>query len=556
MRRGSFQVNTLRSRSSALLRDVTRADHRRDPVRDVFFVCARAMEHLVLGSRGEPNQLPFHGRGRMRDELARSAQSTRILSQRIVLSSVQHMSVDFRTLTAGQHEADVGPRDPQLRPDDNLVGAAKKLVADLFGPLDDRGFAVRYWDGTTESSVGRPAFTLGINRPGALRRMLVPPSELRIAEAFLFGDIDIIGDIESAADLGDLAARRVGSAGAALHVLRDALALPHDDDPVTTARVARRLFRYGRRHSTRRDARAVRFHYDLGNDFYALWLDTRMVYSCAYFERGDEDLDTAQRAKLDYVCRKLRLQPGERLLDIGCGWGALIIHAAQRYGVHATGITLSEQQAALARDRVRREGLEDRVVVEIRDYRDLDWADRFDKVASIGMVEHVGAKRLPDYFAAAYRVLKPEGLFLNHGIISLAKARPHPLLDPITRRLWQRDKFITRYVFPDGDLVPTATVVASAEGVGFELRDLESLREHYTTTLRHWVRRLESHESEARAIVGDVTYRVWRLYMSAAAYAFRIGRIGIVQSLLAKPSDQGVVRLPRTRDDLYGTSST
>jgi cyclopropane-fatty-acyl-phospholipid synthase len=457
-------------------------------------------------------------------------------------------------MTATHPEAHVGAPDSRPRDRDSLVSVAQRVVADVFGPLEERRFAVRYWDGTAESPLADPPFTLGINGPSALRRMLVPPSELRIAEAFLYGDIDIDGDIEAAADLADLAVHRVGRAGAALHVIRDALALPRDDDRAAKARVARGLFRFGRRHSARRDARAVRFHYDVGNDFYALWLDRQMVYSCAYFERGDGDLDAAQRAKLDYVCRKLRLQTGDRLLDIGCGWGALIIHAAQRYGVHATGITLSEQQAAFARDRIRREGLERRVIVELRDYRDLDRTERFDKIASIGMVEHVGAERLSDYFAAAYRVLKPEGVFLNHGIVSLAKARPHSLLDPIARRLWQRDKFITRYVFPDGDLVPTATVVASAEGQGFEVRDLESLREHYVSTLRHWVRRLESHESEAQALVGDVTYRVWRLYMAAAAYGFRIGRIGIVQSLLAKPGAHGAVRLPRTRADLYRES--
>jgi cyclopropane-fatty-acyl-phospholipid synthase len=304
-------------------------------------------------------------------------------------------------------------------------------------------------------------------------------------------------------------------------------------------------------HSRDRDAQAVRFHYDVGNDFYRLWLDANMVYSCAYFEQGDESLDVAQAKKLDLVCRKLRLHPGERLLDIGCGWGALVIHAAKHYGVVATGITLSEPQASLARERIAREGLSDRVTIDVRDYRTLDEPACFDKIASIGMVEHVGLRRLPDYFAAAHRVLAPGGLFLNHGIVSLADARPRALLDPLWRRLWQRDQFIRRYVFPDGDLVPSADVIANAEAQGFEMRDVESLREHYATTLRHWVHRLEQHDDEARAIVGDTTYRVWRLYMAASAYAFRTARIGVIQTLLAKPDAAGAVSLPRNRRDLF-----
>jgi cyclopropane-fatty-acyl-phospholipid synthase len=296
----------------------------------------------------------------------------------------------------------------------------------------------------------------------------------------------------------------------------------------------------------------VRFHYDVGNEFYALWLDRQMVYSCAYFERGDESLESAQTAKLDYVCRKLRLAPGERLLDIGCGWGALVIHAARHYGVRATGITLSEQQASLARERVAAAQLTSSVAIEIRDYRTLAGDESFDKISSVGMVEHVGIERLDEYFRVAYAALKPGGLFLNHGIVSVEDARSRGVLDPVWRRLWKRDQFIRRYVFPDGDLVPAAAVLAAAEGQGFEVRDVESLREHYLTTLRHWVRRLEAHEAEARAVADDVTYRVWRLYMSAAAHGFRIGRISVIQSLLAKHNAQGRVAVPRTRADLYG----
>jgi cyclopropane-fatty-acyl-phospholipid synthase len=447
---------------------------------------------------------------------------------------------------------DVVPADELAEDETVTVLAAQRVVEDLFGPVSSRAFGVRYWDGTAEGPESAP-FTLAIRRPGALRRMLLPPSELSIVEAYLFGDVDIEGDIESAATLGDVAARRVTSGAAAARLLRHTLALDADAPTadMQNARVARRLFRFGRMHSEQRDARAVRFHYDVGNDFYALWLDPQMVYSCAYFKDGVESLDAAQTAKLDYVCRKLRLTPGERLLDIGCGWGALVIHAARCYGVRAVGITLSEQQASLARERVAAAGLSDAVGIEIRDYRTLAGDESFDKIASIGMVEHVGIERLSEYFDVTYRALKPGGLFLNHGIVSVEDAKPRGVLDLLWRRLWKRDQFIRRYVFPDGDLVPASAVIAAAEGRGFELRDVESLREHYLTTLRHWVRRLEACEADARRTTGDVTYRVWRLYMSAAAHGFRIGRISVIQSLLAKRDADGRVPLPRSRADLY-----
>jgi cyclopropane-fatty-acyl-phospholipid synthase len=444
----------------------------------------------------------------------------------------------------------------RAQPADPRVEAARTVATDLFGPPRERTFAIRYWDGTTESPPGDASFALDVRHASAFRRMLLPPTELSIVEAFLFGDIDIVGDLEAAADLGDVVAKRIARKGAPLRLFKHLLALPRSDDrqpreSSSVAHVARRLFRFGRRHSTDRDAHAVRFHYDVGNDFYRLWLDGDMVYSCAYFEHGDESLDVAQTKKLDLVCRKLRLRRGERLLDIGSGWGALVIHAAKHYGVSATGITLSEQQATLARERIAREGLSDRVTIDVRDYRTLDDSARFDKIASVGMVEHVGLRRLPDYFAAAYHVLVPGGLFLNHGIVSLSGARPRPVLDPLWRRLWQRDQFIRRYVFPDGDLVPSAAVIASAEAEGFETRDVESLREHYVKTLRDWVHRLEQHADGARAIVGDVTYRVWRLYMGASAYGFRTARIGVIQTLFAKPDAEGSVGLPRSRADLF-----
>jgi cyclopropane-fatty-acyl-phospholipid synthase len=293
---------------------------------------------------------------------------------------------------------------------------------------------------------------------------------------------------------------------------------------------------HGRRSSVRRDQRAVRFHYDRSNEFFALFLDPRMVYSCAYFAHETDSLSTAQEQKLDLVCRKLRLRPGQRLLDIGCGWGALIVHAARHYGVDAVGLTLSPQQANLARERIDAEGLADRCRVETSDYREFA-EDGFDAVASIGMVEHVAPELLPDYFAVAHRALRPGGVMLNHGITTT---------DPDGTR----SQFIRRYVFPDADLSPLHAVLGAASQAGLEVRDVEGLREHYTLTLRHWLRRLEAHHDDAVRSTGEDTYRVWRLYMAGAANAFDANRLGIFQTLLVRP-DHDRSGLPLTRADWY-----
>jgi cyclopropane-fatty-acyl-phospholipid synthase len=452
-----------------------------------------------------------------------------------------------QTVTTQQSYSEIRPPQKEA----SALAAARAVLDDVFGPVQSRSFAVRFWEGTVDEPDGDTRFTIVLESPGALRGMLLPPSELSLTESYIFGAVDIEGDLEAAADLGDVAWTRLHTPGALVRLVRHVLALPrdekHHDDKAQPG--APRL--PGRRHSKRRDREAVRYHYNVGNAFYALWLDARMVYSCAYFADGDDDLERAQESKLDLICRKLRLRPGERLLDIGCGWGGLIMHAARHYGVVALGITLSDPQAELARERIAAAGLSDRCKVELRDYRQLDRSAQFDKIASVGMVEHVGRTQLDEYFAAAHGALRPGGLFLNHGIVSIAGSRPESLTSRAAGRLWHRGDFIDRYVFPDGELLPSATVVGSAELAGFELRDVESLREHYVLTLRHWVRRLESHHDEAVGLVGEPTYRVWRLYMAASAFGFRIGRIGIIQSLLAKPYADGHVELPRTREDLY-----
>jgi cyclopropane-fatty-acyl-phospholipid synthase len=437
--------------------------------------------------------------------------------------------------------------------DDRAASRCREVLTALFGEPGQRTFDVRFWDGTVDRGANpNPPYTLALNRPAALRRMLLPPNELSIVEAFIAGDIDIDGSMEAASNLGEQIGGRLRSPLAIARLVRLVLGLPGQaEDDLADTRFPEHARKLGPRHTPVRDAAAIQFHYDVGNDFYKLWLDRRMVYSCAYFTSKDETLENAQAAKLDLICRKLRLKPGERLLDIGCGWGGLIMHAAEHYGVDATGITLSENQAALARERIKKAGLSDRCRVEIRDYRALTEGDGYDKISSVGMVEHVGLTHLPVYFASAFRALKPGGLFMNHGIVSLGEARPRSIGERIFRKFWRADAFIDKYVFPDGKLTATHSVISAAEGAGFEVRDMESLREHYAMTLRHWVRSLEEKAEDVKSLVGDHTFRVWRLYMAASANAFSTAAINIVQTVLAKPDTRGKSNIPLTREDLY-----
>ena len=427
---------------------------------------------------------------------------------------------------------------------------ARAAIYEIFGPPQLRPFAIELWDGSCEGPVDRPPlFTLIIHRPGALRRMFMPPSALALAEAYVRGDFDVAGDLSRATGLTDQIRPLLSAPARLARLIMCLRQLPTDDLPDNRWEGGGFYYR-GRPHSRRRDRAAIRHHYDLGNDFYALWLDGRMVYSCAYFSTGDESLDAAQEAKLDLICRKLRLRPGERLLDIGCGWGGLIRYAAEQYGVTAVGITLSRAQADLARQRLATAGLTSRCSVEICDYRDLPQSARFDKIASIGMFEHVGRAKLTAYFKAVYQHLRPGGLFLNHGIV-LASPQAHGPLAWARAQLWQDDAFIQRYIFPDGELISSGDAISCAEEIGFEPRDMESLREHYPLTLEQWLRRLDERRDEAVALVGERTYRAWRLYLAASAWRFQSGRIGLAQILLARQSSSGQVDLPRTRADLY-----
>jgi cyclopropane-fatty-acyl-phospholipid synthase len=451
---------------------------------------------------------------------------------------------------------DVASSSPSPAADEPVISHTRAILEDLFGPVDRRHFAVRFWNGATDmpATEAETPFTLVLNDPGSLRRMLLPPSELGMVESYLHGDIDVEGDLAAASTIADDVAERLHSVGSVARLMRRLLALPGGGTGVVTDGQRGRAHARGRRHSKRRDAAVIRFHYDVGNEFYSLWMDRRMVYSCAYFQTGSEDLDTAQTAKLDHICRKLRLMPGERLLDIGCGWGALVMYAAEHYGVHAHGVTLAEQQAALARERIAAAGLGDRCRVDVQDYRDLPRDAQYDKVASVGMAEHVGRTEIAHYFDAAYRLTRSGGIFLNHCIVDNGQHPRATLRQPLrwtTDRLWRRSEFIDRYVFPDFNLLPLGELIEAGEHAGFEVRDAENLRDHYAMTLRHWVRRLESRHAEAAALIGESGYRVWRLYMAGGVHQQASGGNGIVQVVFAKAERDGRTGVPMTRDDLY-----
>jgi len=415
----------------------------------------------------------------------------------------------------------------------SLISA--ELLETLLADYPTRDFQLRLWDGTTWGMEKQPRFTLVLKHPEALRAMFLSPSELKLGEAYIYDDFNIEGDIEAAFDLAHYLLGQGRCLGGGFD-LKERLQKWSANDPRRAGPHPIEL--WGPVHSKDRDQQAVTYHYDLPAEFYALWLDQRMVYSCAYFATPEEDLDSAQQRKLDYICKKLRLRRGERLLDIGCGWGGLIMYAAANYGVQAVGLTLSVPQAEMARQRLRGAGLNDRCRVEVSDYRDIDHGQQYDKIVSVGMFEHVGEALLPEYFNRAYELLRPGGVFLNHGIAYSATYRR------------EGPSFSDQYVFPDAELVPISTTLRAAEVSGFEVRDLESLREHYALTLHQWVQRLEAHAEEARRITDDKTYRIWRLYMAGSAHGFRTGRLNVYQTLLAKPR-HGDSGLPLTREDWY-----
>lgn len=421
---------------------------------------------------------------------------------------------------------------------DKTIQTTLSCVEELFGSASQRNFTVQLWDGTVwKPEPAEPAsFTLVLQHPGALRAMFLPPTELNMAEAYIYNDYDVVGDIEAFvrvlfdlldASWGTRATVRYGT-----HLLR----LPKTHQPRLAGAPAHV---HGKRHSRERDQQAIQYHYSRSNAFFALFLDRHLLYSCAYFLTPEEDIDTAQERKLDYICRKLRLRPGERLLDIGCGWGGLVIYAARRYGVEAYGVTLSEAQAELARQRIQEAGLTARCRVECRDYRDIAEPETFDKLASVGMYEHVGAAFLTPYFRRCWKLLRPGGVLFVHGFASTA--------------IFQAGRgptFADRYILPDAEVVSLSQLLHAASEGGFEVRDVECMRDQYVLTWRTWLHRLEAHADEARMMTSDVFYRIWRLFMAGAVHTFTCGRENAYHTLLLKP-DQGESHLPLTRADWY-----
>ena len=422
---------------------------------------------------------------------------------------------------------------------------ARHVLSEIFAGCRLDNLAVRLWDGTAWPDERPRAAVLALNHPESLGRMFSPGTEVGLAEAYLHNDYDIEGDIEAAFEIADLLLARRPDWRKKLKLANLLFALPKTNGALPRSAAARHLFPRirSKRHSRNRDRRAVKFHYDVSNDFYRLWLDRRMVYSCAYFQSPSDELETAQERKLNYLCRKLRLRPGQRLLDIGCGWGGLVIHAAKHFGVRAEGITLSERQAEWACAQIGEAGLTNQATIELRDYRELaaNNTECYDAMVSVGMAEHVGREQLTDYFRIAHQGLKAGGIFLNQAIGEDIVPRPDN----------SNGSFIDDYVFPDGDTPSLPIMLRAAESVGLEIRDVENLREHYALTLGHWLRRLESHHREALSYVDEATYRVWRLYLGGSAHGFRRGHLAVYQTLLTKLDTGGQTKLPLTRNDWY-----
>jgi cyclopropane-fatty-acyl-phospholipid synthase len=438
-------------------------------------------------------------------------------------------------------------RGPGATAPDPRATATLEILDRFLAGLQPRDFAIRLWDGTLVAADPgrRTRFTIVLNRPDALFRMFVPPGTRSLGEAYVNGDFDVAGDMIAFFDLLPTLLKNARP----LAVARSLPALWRLRSGEAPTRLPAGAPLSGRIHNRERDRAAVRHHYDMSNAFFALWLDERMVYSCSYFPTGRESLEQSQESKLELICRKLRLQPGERFLDLGCGYGGLLMYAVERFGVQGLGITLSEQHGLLARERIRAKGLGERCRVEIMDYRDLDLAQPFDKIAAIGITEHVGERRLPDFFRRVYALLKPGGLFLNHCICWRGDSRRW------RRALEQfrfiRQNFILRYVFPDLDMVPPDVIVRAAGRAGFEVRDLENLRPHYAITLRHWFERLNAKWDQAVAEVGEPTARVYRAYLAYCSYAFAANKNSLIHTLLGKPDSRGGVDIPLTRADLY-----
>jgi cyclopropane-fatty-acyl-phospholipid synthase len=375
------------------------------------------------------------------------------------------------------------------------------------------------WNGRTFDLASEPKVKIGVTSPAALR-FLISPDLMKLGYAYVEGYLRVEGPILDVFRAAESLARGAASHG---------------------SRGLRRFWR----HNRKGDRDAIQYHYDVSNDFYSLWLDRSMVYSCAYFRSESDSLDLAQEQKLDHILSKLMLKPGERFLDIGCGWGALILRAARKYGARATGVTLSRNQFEFASRRIREEGLEGRCEVRLQDYRDIPEEGVYDKIASVGMFEHVGLRHLKAYFGKIRALLAENGLVLNHGITAS---------DPDSRWVGLgAGEFINRYVFPHGELPHLSVVLHEMASAGFEPADVESLRRHYARTCLEWARRLEENREQAIASAGDKRYRIWQIYLAGCAHGFANEWMNIYQ-VLARKDGAALNPLPLTRDYMYRAS--
>ena len=400
-----------------------------------------------------------------------------------------------------------------MQVNDAVLGKVEQRLRQLGVPL-----SVTLWDGKRLAPAVTPSVNVTIRSPAALAS-LANATMGKLARHYVEQQLDVEGE--------------------ARQIIRVSEAL--SDAPSAPSKGSRLRKWIG--HSRGFDSKAIRYHYDVSDDFYGLWLDPRRVYSCGYFRRADDTLAMAQEQKLDHICRKLQLKPGDRFLDVGCGWGALIMWAAEHYQVQATGITLSRNQHDYARRRIAEAGLSDRCEVRLLDYRDVPEDEPFDRIASVGMFEHVGRKNLPVYFAKLYRLLKPGGLVLNHGI-TLNAVDGEELGSDI-------GSFIEEYVFPGGELTHVSTVIAEMSQQGLESWDVESLRPHYARTLWSGVDNLEANRDAALKTVGEKIYRIWRIYMAGSAHAFERGWMSIYQILAGKALPNGRLATPSSRDYIY-----
>jgi cyclopropane-fatty-acyl-phospholipid synthase len=376
---------------------------------------------------------------------------------------------------------------------------------------------IQLWNGRRFDLSPEPTVTVTVPGPAALR-YLISPNLNKLGEAFVEGHIRVEGSAQNMFKVGESLTRSMTSRFPAVS-------------------------HWAFHHSRERDKKAIQYHYDVANDFYALFLDPGMVYSCAYYQADGDSLASAQTRKLDHILNKLQLKPGEQFLDIGCGWGALAIRAAAQYGANVTGITLSKSQFELALQRVRDAGVADRCRILLCDYRDLDENGVYDKIASVGMFEHVGLKNLPGYFKSVNKLLKPDGLVLNHGITTS---------DVESRWVGMgAGDFIDRYVFPDGELPHISLALKEMAGAGLEVVDVESLRRHYARTCEAWSSNLEANSAEATRIAGERRYRIWQIYLAGSAYGFAHGWMNLYQVLCSKAENTALLQQPMTRDYMY-----